>query len=258
MNKLFIKNRHDKKLSVIVDEAENQTGLAFVAHGLGGTKEQPLTTALAEAFVENGIITVRYDAANTFGESEGRYEDATTTNYSEDLEDVIGWAKTQQWYQEPFWLCGHSLGSFCTLLYAEKHPSVIAGIAPISTVVSGPLSLESKSKDELVPWKKTGWRISERASSPGNFKKLPWSHIEDRMQYDVLPEAHQLTMPTFLLVGENDTTSTPVAHQKILFEAIPEPKEFHIIPDAPHTFMEPKHIAEVKKLLSSWIKEHIS
>jgi len=120
MEKIFIQNRKNQKLAVLVDQPENPKGLAFVMHGLGGFKEQPHIKIFAQSFQGAGYIVVRFDATNTFGESDGNYEDATTTNYYEDLEDVIGWAKTQAFYQEPFFLAGHSLGGICVALYAEK------------------------------------------------------------------------------------------------------------------------------------------
>lgn len=41
MEKLFIKNRKNKNIAVVIDETENSKGLAFVMHGLSGFKEQP-------------------------------------------------------------------------------------------------------------------------------------------------------------------------------------------------------------------------
>ena len=39
MGKFFVKNRQEQKLSVIIEKSENQKGLVFVMHGLGGFKE---------------------------------------------------------------------------------------------------------------------------------------------------------------------------------------------------------------------------
>ena len=58
-------------------------------HGLGGFKEQKHIQTFADAFLENNFTVVLFDTTHTYGESEGKYEDATTTNYYEDLEDVI-------------------------------------------------------------------------------------------------------------------------------------------------------------------------
>jgi len=122
MQKLFIKNRKRQNVSVIVEQITNQEGLAFVMHGLGGFKEQNHIATFANAFRDRGFTVVRFDTTNTLGESDGKYEDATITNYYEDLEDVLGWARKQKWYQEPFALSGHSLGGICTALFAERFP----------------------------------------------------------------------------------------------------------------------------------------
>lgn len=255
--KIFIKNRHDKKIAVDVEENPQAKGLVFVMHGLGGFKAQPHIQTFASAFRDNNFTVILFDTTNTYGESEGNYEDATTTNYYEDLEDVIAWAKTQNWYQEPFWLVGHSLGGISTALYAEKYPQEVKGLAPISTVVSGKLSVETKSASgELAEWKRTGWRESKSESIPGLIKRLKWSHMDDRMKYDLLPMVDKLTMPVLMIVGDKDD-STPPEHQKILFNKLSGKKEMHVIKDAPHTFRDPSQLSEIKEIFNKWIKDNI-
>ena len=252
MNKLFIKNRKNQNISVIVEKEANPKGLAFVMHGLGGFKEQPHIETFAKVFRDNNYTVVRFDTTNTFGESDGQYADATTTNYYEDLEDVINWSRAQDFYQEPFILCGHSLGAVCSALYAENYPEKIKALAPISTVVSGKLSLERYTKEELEDWEKTGWQI--KLSSDGKtVKKIKYSHLVDRLKYDLLSKVSLLTMPVILMAGELDQP-TPPKHQQILFDKLPGRKEFHIIKGAPHTFKEADHLKEIYQILDKWIK----
>ena len=100
MSKESILNRKGQKVVVLIDEKKKSKGLAFVMHGLSGNKEQPHIQVIAKSFAGNGYTVVRFDTTNTFGESDGNYEDATITNYYEDLEDVISWASKQKWYKE--------------------------------------------------------------------------------------------------------------------------------------------------------------
>lgn len=251
---LFIKNRKRQKISVLIEKKEYPKGLAFVMHGLGGFKEQSHIETYAQAFFENGYTAVRFDTTNTFGESDGSYEDATTTNYYEDLEDVVEWAKSQPWYQEPFCLAGHSLGGICTALYAEKYPEKVKALAPTSTVVSGKLSTETPSYQEKAgEWERTGWYAESSTSKPGIIKRLKWSHMEDCLKYDLLSNVDKLTMPVLLIVGENDD-STPPEHQQLLYERLPGKKEIHVIKGARHTFREKEHLEEIKKIFDRWIK----
>lgn len=53
-----------------------------------------------------------------------------------DLKDVIEWAQTQDWYQEPFCLAGHSLGGLSNLIYATNYPNKIKAFAPNSACIS--------------------------------------------------------------------------------------------------------------------------
>ena len=225
MQKQFIQNRKGQKIAVIVDEPENASGLAFVMHGLSGFKEQSQIEVMAKTFVDHGYTTVRFDTTNTLGESDGNYEDATVTNYFEDLEDVIAWSKTRPWFQTPFALTGHSLGGMCTTLYAEQHPEEVKLLAPISSVISGALSLDLYEPEELADWEKSGWHVSERRSKPGVTRRLAWSHVADRLKYDLLPNASKLMMPVMLVIGENDDLRP---HQQFLLDKLPGPKELHI------------------------------
>lgn len=255
MIKTIIKNRKGQNLSVILDNANTSRGLVFVMHGLGGFKEQTHIQAFADAYIENGFTVVRFDTTNTFGESDGSYENATVTNYYEDLEDVINWAKSQPWYQEPFWLEGHSLGGICTALYAEKNPEMIKALAPISTVVSGELWKSKEDVDVLCKWKEAGFQNKgESLSKPGVMKILNWTFVVDIMKYDLLTNIDKLTMPTLLIVGEFDASTLP-QHQQLLFDALPGPKEMHIIKGAEHTFRDKEHLNEIKSIISNWIKK---
>lgn len=251
MKKLFIKNRKNQNIAVLIERADDQKWLAFIMHGLSGHKDEPQIETFAKAFRDNQYTVVRFDTTNTFWESDGDYEDATVTNYYEDLEDVINWAKTADFYQEPFVLCGHSLWGICVTIYAENFPEKIKALAPISTVISGELSLET-NPEKIKERKESGRRVETRSN--WSLKRLKRNHMIDRLQYDILPKANLLTMPVLMIVGELDT-STPVYQQKMLFDVLPNKKEFHIIKDGSHTFKGPNHLEEVYQIFDKRIKK---
>lgn len=259
MQKEFIRNRKHQKISVHIERSNPELGLVFVMHGLGGYKEQPHIRAITEVFRENSFATVSFDTTNSIGESDGKFEDATTTNYYEDLEDVIAWSHNQPWYQEPFVLAGHSLGGLCIALYVEKYPRKVRALVPISPVVSGSLTVEAHKRfepEDYATWERTGWQVKESGSRPGLIKRLPWSHIVDRLRYDLLPQAGQITMPVLTIVGEKDT-SIPPDHVQMLFNSVTGPKEMHVVQNAPHTFRDPKHLEEIQGIIGAWIEKYL-
>jgi len=248
--KTFIQNRKNQKVSVLVEERPDTKGVVFVMHGLGSYKELAHLETYSSAFLESDYTVVRFDATNSFGESDGKFEDATLTNYCEDLEDVIDWSKDQSWYQEPFVLVGHSLGSICVLLYTEKYPEQVKALAPTSTVINWELSRQTKV-EFLEKWKQDGVRVWF-SRGLGKEKRLKWNHIEDRMKYNVLDDVDKITMPTLLLVGSEDVT-TPLAHHQVLFDELKCPKELHVIKGAKHDFTDKSHLQEIKNIFKVWI-----
>lgn len=255
MEKVRIKNRKNQTIVAVLDILPNAKGLAFVAHGLSGFKEQKHIQAMAEAFVESNYSVVRWDSTNTLGESDGRMEDATVTSSFEDLEDVISWAEKQEWFKEPFILAGHSLGGMSTGLFAEKYPNRVKGLAPISATISGKLWRAMKDPQELKEWEERGYEESMSYSRPGVMRRVGWNLMKDGMKYDLLSNAKNLTMPLLMVVGSKDT-STPYVQQKMLLDvAATTQKELHIIEGSQHTFREPAHLAELKNYFLMWLKK---
>lgn len=252
MQKIFIKNRAGKKICVLLQIKKRPKGLVFIMHGLGAYKTQPQINTFAKSFNKAGYSIVRFDTGNSFGESYGKYEDATTTQYFHDLEDVMRWSKKQKWFFKPYVMVGHSLGAGCVALYTTKHPREVKALAPISTVVSGKLSMYKYSKQFLHQWKTEGYR--EEISHSGKLKRLKWNHIVDRLKYDLLPRAKKLTMPVLMMVSNNDIR-TPFKHQKLLYSKLPGRKELHIIKAAEHTFRTKAEFRQIEKIFDKWIQK---
>ncbi len=254
MQKLFIKNRHDQKIAVAVNETPEAKGLVFIEHGLGGFKEQPHIQAVAETFYQNGFTTVLFDTTNSIGESDGSYEHATLQNSYEDLQDVIFWAKNQTWYKEPFALSGFSMGGYSVVQFAEDNPLIVNNVIAFAPVVSGELDKSIQNPSELEAWEKVGWKNVISNSKPGLTLRLPWSHMEERLRHNLLTKANQLTMSVIIIVGSDDNFC-PVEHQRILFNAIPsKTKKLAIVQGAPHSFRKEEDIKQLCLELNKWLK----
>jgi pimeloyl-ACP methyl ester carboxylesterase len=253
--KNLITNTNGEKIAVEVDSPKQVKGLAFVAHGLGGFKEQPHIVAFSQALNEAGYLTIRWDARKTMGESEGELLDATLTNYLEDFETVADWVSTQDWYEESFVVCGHSLGAACALLFSVAHPEKVKALIPASAFISGSEFEKTLPADVLTHWKQTGIREWMSSSQPGVLKRLKWSFMEDAYTFNLLNEIKKITQPTLLIVGSNDK-DTPVSLQKNLFNMLSSSeKELRIIEGAEHTFKDPSHLNQIKEIVKAWMNK---
>jgi alpha-beta hydrolase superfamily lysophospholipase len=252
--KTFIENKKGLKIIVEVNLVKEQKGLVFVMHGLSGNRTEKHIQTFAQAFHDKGFTTVLFDTTCTVSdESEGEFEDATVSGYLSDLEDVISWSSQQEFYEEPFYLIGHSLGGICIALYARDNSDKVKGLAPISTVVSGDLSEQTYSKEQLKEWEGSGYRTRE-SSRAGKVLKLKWSHLADRKKYDLLEDAKKFTMPTLMLVGSEDV-DTPLAHQHLLFDALDCEKEFHVMDGSEHVFRSEKELKELYDIITQWVEK---
>ena len=249
--KVKIKNRKGKTIVVLIEENKKARGLAFITHGLTGFKEQEHIRIFAEAFLESGYSVITYDSTCSIGESGGKVEDVTFTGYLHDLEDIIHWSKSLEWFKEPFVLSGHSLGSMAAIIYAQNNPDSVKALAPISTIFSGKLFLKSRSDEFFNEWEEKGYWLKKSTSSPDSISKINWNFVKDLLKYDIFHKISKLIMPILLIVGEND--GCKVKYHKNFFKLLPNQKELYVIKGAPHTFKEKKHLQEIKKIFLKWI-----
>ena len=251
---LFIKNRKDQNIYVVVEEVKNSKGLVFMMHGAGGNTKKTILQFCKKIFLKNNISCVLFDTTTTFGESDGNYEDSTITNYFKDLDDVISWAKKQSFYKEPYYLVGHSLGGITIILRAIKKPKEVKTIFPIAPIVSGELFLNYKFGDEkLKKWKEQGF-LEWYSKSSERIKKLNYTYVKDAKKYDLLAIAHKIKTPTHLFVGDKDV-STPPKHIKLLFDKLTCKKTFDVIKDMPHAPKTETGLEIFKEKLSEYISD---
>jgi len=252
-SKVVIQNRRGADLVMVVEQPSQPRGVAVVAHGLGGDKDEPDIKAIADAFREHKFITIRYDASNARGESGGYIEDAKTTTYYDDLTDVVRWAQEQPWFKQPLVLAGHSIGATSAALYAEQHPGSVRGLVLISGVVSGTLHLQEAPQKAPADWEQTWQQIKsswEQGRSSGEVNWLPF--LIDLLRFNVLKKTSDLSMPVLIIVGEKDELA-PVIHQRILYNSLPGPKELQIIPGAGHTLHGEPELSFLKYAIGKWI-----
>lgn len=258
--KITIENAKGQNIVCQIEKPENDIkGWAVLQHGLSGYKEQTHLQTMTQSFLECGYATINFDCIGSFGESDGYIFDVTTSTYLDDLETVVAYFEKEGVLEAPFILAGHSLGSASLLLFSQKYPEKIKALAPTSTVLSYDLYLSFKMQNDpqgTKEWQDNGYYMKTSASRPDRSGRVSWALVEDLKNHDILGHVDKITMPTLLVVGNGDD-STPVEHQKILFDALSCPKEFHVIKNCGHTFKTPEQLAELKNIFVNWLT-HIS
>lgn len=248
MEKVKIKSKKGYLAAAVHRPKKSTDKLAVLCPGFLDSKDYKHLVALAEMLCERGYTAVRFDPIGTW-ESSGDIAEYDTTQYLEDVKNVVGYMLNEDEYSHIL-LGGHSRGGRISILYAARDPriSLVLGIMPSSGSFGGP---------EREQWEKTGIKISKRelpddASKYKEFS-LPFDHLLDLNNYDVMNSAEKIKSPVILVAGERDELVPPET-VKVLFNKIKSRKKIIVIPNIGHDY---RHNENEIKIVNNAIKEQI-
>ncbi len=208
-------------LDAVVQYPEKSTKrLAILCPGYLDSKDYKHLVGLSGELSKKGYTVVRFNPTGTW-ESEGEISDYTTTQYLEDVKNVLDCMLKENAYTHVL-LGGHSRGGQVSLLYAARDArvSLVLAIMPSSGPVTG--------------------------------RRREFSHVEDRDKHNVVEEVKKITVPVILIAGELDEVVLPEAVKKI-FDNANEPKKFITIPGVGHGY---GHNDEQVKIVDQKIMEN--
>lgn len=230
IKKVFVKNRKGLNMAVRVNIDENNTKLVFLQHGLSSRKEYPHMLVLEECFSKFGYNVVNFDATNSINESESSSEGITVSGHCEDLEDVIAWAKTQDFYVEPFALAGQSLGAISVVRFAGKFANMVNFLVPISFPYYDKKDMEESSFAQKIL--KQGY-FDKVSKSTGKILHMTMEFVKDMENLDLKPQIKNITADTYVIIGSKDTEKHK-RNSKALYKMLTCKKEFYLLEGIPH------------------------
>lgn len=244
-----ISNRAGLSLFVVIKKIKGSTPqkLAFLAHGYNDVHDSAHMRAITAPLLRAGYRVVLWDATHSRGRSDGQPSQVSLTSYLHDCEDVIAWAKTQDWFTTPYLLGGHSMGGATAGLVASRQPDEVERLLLLAPLVSG-------------------WRVSKRVSplfrllhrytaqrraDQVNPSWFTWELMRDLRRYDLVSVSHKLTMPVLIIVGQLDPLTT-VGDQRFLIETL-DHGELQIVPLGSHNFSKAASREVVSEVTGKWL-----
>ena len=238
---MIIKNRKGFKMSIRINVNDKNTKLVFLEHGLSSRKEYPHMQVLEDVFSEYGYNVINMDATNSINESESSDEGITTTGHYEDLVDVIEWAKTQDFYKEPFALAGQSLGAISVVRYAGQYPNKVDLLIPCAFPYYN--YIEDELNDFAKEVIKNGF-CDKVSKSTGKVLRLKTAYVEDIKKLDLTEQIQKITANTYVVVGSKDNQKH-LKNSRSLFQMLNCKKEFYLLEDIPHDLANTPHDKEL-------------
>ncbi len=244
------RNRHGLKVFVKVITPPEVRGSAYLAHGFSDVHDAAHMRAMTAAFVRAGFRVIVWDATHSWGRSEGERERATFYYHHEDLEDVIEWSRSQDWYEPEFLVAGHSLGGLMAGAYAAAHPKQVAGLVLVSPVVSGP-ALRRRIPLPVRAW----WRLRGRVTPPmRGAKAIAWEFLRSSWSYNLLAEGRRLVMPVLIVGAGRDYIVPPRLLRRLLRAIGHESKRLEIVPGVRHGFDGAWEMERLEAVVSEWLR----
>jgi uncharacterized protein len=245
-NITFSNSKGDKLSGVLaVANDDPNTPTVILAHGFTSNKNGS-SKEISGLLNKLGINALRFDFYG-HGESEGKFEDITLSEGTDDVLQAIKLVKSRGFTK--IGLFGTSFGGSCCIMAASKIKDLwlLALRSPVSDYYLK--ELIQKSKQELNDWKENGYRMYRKAD--GKELRLNYSFFEDMKNNRGLEAALQINIPTMVVQGDLDTSSLLIFNE-MLVKVIPD-SELKVIIGGDHRFSNPEHYKEALDMLVEFI-----
>lgn len=146
---------------------------------------------------------------------------------------------------------GSSFGGISSIMATSKTKGlyVLALKSPVSSYVEK--EEETKSKEELLEWKKKGFRIY--VSGDGSKHKLNYTFFEDTKNNIGYKVAHKIKIPTLIVHGDKNLI-VPYK-QSVKTVKLMENGKLHTVKGANHRYDKSEHRDEMLKEIVKFVVE---
>lgn len=246
----FQSGREHKLCGILSDPKEDPAKPVIIfCHGFSTNKDGKTWVHLEKILNKKEISTFRFDFLG-HGESEGRFEETTTSGAVDDVLAALRFIQSQGY--EKIGLMGSSFGGMVSILAASQSGDFYLLVlkSPLSDYQS--TDLTGRSEKEIQYWKEKGF--IEFKSGDNETCRLNYSFYEDAQKIDAYEAAKNITVPTLIVHGEADE-SVPVKQSRKLASLIPDSR-LETIPGCDHTYSHSQHFDRLLSLSSQFIVEN--
>ena len=247
-----IRNKHQQKIAGVMEWYGKKKGpLVILCHGFKGFMDQSQIKEMAKYLAKAGYTTVRFDATNSIGKSDGQLLNFTVGGFLNNLKLIIAYA-LKLTRQRNYALAGYSLGAMISYLIASKDKRVKC------LILQGPTyNLKFQlTKDFYSPeWKKRGW-IFVYSNSKNRDYKVGFNFYQEGIKYNTKKVVKKISCPTTIIYGTNERQGYKKLFNKLFRDLKVKQKKKFVIPGAPHTLRKVRHIKQTGKVAAWWLNKY--
>jgi dipeptidyl aminopeptidase/acylaminoacyl peptidase len=250
-DKIFFENSQGTRLCGVLSNPTNdrRKPIIILCHGFSTSKDSRTYVRLEEILNDKEISTFRFDFY-AHGESEGMFEEITTSEAVDDVQNAIKFLKEPGY--EKIGLVGSSFGGLASILTASRSSDLylLALKSPVSDYVS--MAHTRRSEQEINDWKNKGY--IELNSTSKESRRLNYSFYEDAEKVNAYEAARKIKIPALIVHGDEDET-VPI-EQSIKTARLIENCRLEIIAGCDHIYSRPEHFEKLLELVLSFVVEN--
>ncbi len=228
IQKVGFKNSKGLELVGILHKPENPRKMGvIIAHGFTGHKDANFIPELASHLESKNFTVLRFDFSGN-GESEGKFEEGTWTQFADDLNSAINFLRGI--HNGPSAVIGFSMGGAVSIIAYSKYKNFdkMILIAP---------AIKPKTDRFLeIAWasiREKGY--VEFEDIKGRKWKLNKDYFEDRERYNLLELGKVIDIPVLIIIGDKDDTVSIDAAREF-YQQRPEGRKFVVVKGENHVF----------------------
>jgi dipeptidyl aminopeptidase/acylaminoacyl peptidase len=237
---IFQNSKGQKLVGVLYSPDSKEYPIVIYVHGYTSDKNTSKGKKLGELLPEKGIGAFVIDLSGR-GESEGKFENTTITQYIDDLKFAID---EMLKYTNKIGVVGNSLGGIVSLQETAKDNRVNA-LALLSPVSKFPHKSRKRefSPEGVKEWKEKGYTFTK--SGRFGMLKLNFSYYEDGLKYGDYSVYEKIDIPVLIVHGTDDK-SVPLEESQELIKHLKNHKLI-ALEGADHNYTNPDDFDKVMK-----------
>lgn len=245
----FKNSKGQKLVGILYSPGSKNAPVAIFVHGYRSDKTNSKAKTLSYILPSKGISLFSIDLSGR-GESEGKFEDTTITQYIDDLKCAIdGISK----YTDKIAVIGSSLGGLVSLQESikDKRVNALVLLSPISHFPHK--SSKDFTQENVKKWKEKGY-IYTHSDRFGEMK-INYTYYEDGLRYGDYSVYNNIKIPVLIIHGTEDE-SVLIKDSEELIKHL---KNAKLIPlrGADHRYTKEEDFNKVTQETSKFIEEEL-
>lgn len=240
------------RVAAVLSRPEQHTDrIVVLCHGFLSNKNSTTNKTLTRLLNARGIATYRFDFFGQ-GESEGHFEDITTTLAVGQANAAINNVLSMGY--NAIGLAGSSFGGLVAILTAAQRQD-IACLALKCPVVDFAEELRLEfGPDEMARWQATD--TIQNIMGGSERVRLKYRLYEDCLHLAAYGPATGITTPTLIVQGQKDEL-VPLHQSQKLFDLLRGPKRIDLLPEADHQFTRAEDFHAMTTSITEWLAMHL-